>query len=73
MNQWNNLLQETRGALKPETCFWYSIDFNCKEGVWEYTAVSKQEITITNSSRDRKWEYNKLEGSFNRNEDAGGI
>ena len=30
VNQWNNLLQATGGALKPEKCFGYLIDFNCK-------------------------------------------
>ena len=53
VNQWNNLLQATGSALELEKCFWYSIDFNCEEGVWEYTAESEHKITITNSNRDR--------------------
>ena len=28
VNQWNNLLQATGGALIPKKCFWYSINFN---------------------------------------------
>jgi hypothetical protein len=53
VNQWNNLLHATGGALKSEKCVGYLIDFNCIEGVWEYTAESEHEITITNSNRDR--------------------
>ena len=41
VDQWNSLIQETGGALKPEKCFWYSIDYTCKEGIRTYTAESK--------------------------------
>ena len=63
MNQCNNLLQATEGALKSEKCFWYSIDFNCEEGIWEYTAESKNEITIANPNGDRNTIHQKVVSS----------
>ena len=59
VNQWNNLLQETGGVLKPEKCFWYSIDYTCKEGIWIYTAESQHKITITNPNGDRNTIHQK--------------
>ena len=34
-----DLLIGTGGALKPEKCFWYLIDYECQEGKWEYSEM----------------------------------
>ena len=36
---WSDLLLCTGGALKPEKCFWYLVDYECEEGEWKYTAT----------------------------------
>ena len=59
VDQWNNLLQATGGALKPEKCFWYSIDYNCEEGIWTFTTESEHDITITNLNGDRNTIHQK--------------
>ena len=48
LDTWNNLLQATGGALKPEKCFWYSLEYSCKDGEWDYQHNSNAEMTITN-------------------------
>jgi len=40
VTQWSLLLNATRGALKPEKCFWYLLDYTCNEGEWSYTVHS---------------------------------
>jgi hypothetical protein len=40
VSQWSLLLNATGGALKPKKCFWYLLDYTCKEGEWEYTVHS---------------------------------
>ena len=32
ITQWSLLLNATGGALKPEKCFWYLLDYICIEG-----------------------------------------
>jgi hypothetical protein len=32
LEQWSCLLNATGGALKPEKCFWYLLDYECSEG-----------------------------------------
>jgi hypothetical protein len=32
LEQWSCLLNATGGALKPEKCFWYLLDYKCKDG-----------------------------------------
>jgi hypothetical protein len=32
VTQWSLLLNATGGALKPEKCFWYLLDYTCYEG-----------------------------------------
>jgi hypothetical protein len=32
LEHWSCLLNATGGALKPEKCFWYLLDYACKEG-----------------------------------------
>jgi hypothetical protein len=43
-----HLLNATGGALKPEKCFWYLIDYICKEGEWKYAEMVPREMVITN-------------------------
>jgi hypothetical protein len=48
VSQWSLLLNATGGALKPEKCFWYLLDYTCKEGEWEYTVHSDFELYVNN-------------------------
>ena len=32
---WGSLLMATGGCLKSEKCFWYLLNYDCVEGVWE--------------------------------------
>ena len=34
---WGELLNAPCGALKPEKCFWYLVDYECVKGEWRYT------------------------------------
>jgi hypothetical protein len=47
LDQWHNLLIATGGALKPEKCFWYSLNYTSVEGKWCYADVSDFELKIT--------------------------
>jgi hypothetical protein len=40
LHQWSCLLNATGGALKSEKCFWYRLNYRCKDGEWSYTDVS---------------------------------
>jgi hypothetical protein len=46
--QWCLLLNTTGGALKPEKCFWYFLDYTCEGGEWSYAVHSEFELSITN-------------------------
>jgi hypothetical protein len=46
--QWGNLLNATGGALKPEKCFWYLLDYTCTDGEWSYTKIVPRKLLITN-------------------------
>jgi hypothetical protein len=48
LKHWSCLLNATGGALKPEKCFWYLLDYACKEGEWTYVELVPQEMLITN-------------------------
>ena len=48
LDTWSNLLQATGGALKPKKYFWYSLEYTCKNGMWEYYFNKEIEMTITN-------------------------
>ena len=43
---WGDLLCCTGGALKPEKCFWYLVDYECKEGEWQYTDMVNWELYV---------------------------
>jgi hypothetical protein len=49
LEQWSCLLNATRGALKPEKCFWYLINYKCKYGEWSYAELALQEMFVTNT------------------------
>ncbi len=34
IEQWSCLLNATGGALKPEKCWWYLLDYTCINGKW---------------------------------------
>ena len=52
LDQWSDLLQATGGALKPEKCFWYLLDYKCDEGIWSYVDTSDFELKITNAKEN---------------------
>ncbi len=47
LENWSCLLNATGGALKPEKCFWYLLDYDCVEGEWTYTETRAAELKIT--------------------------
>ncbi len=40
LEHWSCLLNATGGALKPEKCFWYLLDYVCEEGQWMYAEMT---------------------------------
>jgi hypothetical protein len=42
------LLNATGGALKPEKCFCYLLNYVCEDGEWTYAVMVPQEMLITN-------------------------
>ena len=48
VTQWSLLLNATGGALKPEKCFWYLLDYTCNKGEWSYAVHSDFELSVTN-------------------------
>ena len=48
LEHWSSLLNATGGALKPEKCFWYLIDYKCIDGEWQYADLVPREMVITN-------------------------
>jgi hypothetical protein len=48
LENWSCLLNAIGGALKPEKCFWYLLDYDCVEGEWTYAETRDAELKITN-------------------------
>jgi hypothetical protein len=48
IKQWSCLLNATGGALKPEKCWWYLLDYTCNDGKWIYAGIVLRELLITN-------------------------
>ncbi len=48
LEHWSCLLNPTGGALKPEKCFWYLLDYECVDGEWKYVDMVPWELVITN-------------------------
>ncbi len=40
VSTWEGLLRATGGALVPDKCFWYLIDFKSRHGKWHYCSVA---------------------------------
>jgi hypothetical protein len=53
MSQWSLLLNATGGALKPEKCFWYLLDYTCNEGEWSYAVHSDFNLFVNNPDRSK--------------------
>jgi hypothetical protein len=47
LEHWSCLFNTMGGALKPEKCFWYLLDYVCEEGQWMYAKMTPQEMLIT--------------------------
>jgi hypothetical protein len=45
---WSCLLNATGGALKPDKCFWYLLNYVCNDGERRYAEMVPQEMLITN-------------------------
>jgi hypothetical protein len=41
------------GALKPEKCFWYLLDYECVDGEWTCADAMTKDLKITNPSRTK--------------------
>ena len=48
LEHWSCLLNATGGALKPEKCFWYLLDYECVDGKWTYADPVAREMFVTN-------------------------
>jgi hypothetical protein len=48
LGHWSCLLNPTGGALKPEKCFCYLLDYECVDGEWTYSEMVPREMVITN-------------------------
>ena len=48
VTQWSLLLNATGGALKPEKCFRYLLDYTCSKGMWLYAVHSDFELFVIN-------------------------
>jgi len=48
LTKWSTLLNATGGALKPEKCFWYMLDYTCEDGEWSYEEMTPRELFVTN-------------------------
>ncbi len=46
IEQWSCSLNAT-GALKPEKCWWYLLDYTCVNGKWTYADIVPRELFIT--------------------------
>ncbi len=48
LEHWSCLLNATGGALRPEKCFWYLLDYECVDDEWKYVDMVPRELVITN-------------------------
>jgi hypothetical protein len=53
LHQWSCLLNATCRALKPEKCFWYLLNYTCKDGEWSYAEMAPCKLFIKNPDRSR--------------------
>jgi hypothetical protein len=45
LEQWSCLLNSSGGALKPEKCFWYVLNYECKDREWTYVDTLPRELS----------------------------
>ncbi len=48
LENWSCLLNARGGALRPEKCFWYLLDYDCVDKEWTYAEAVAAELRITN-------------------------
>jgi hypothetical protein len=48
LEHWSCLLNATGGALKQDKCFWYLLDYVCKDGEWKYTEMVPRKMMMMN-------------------------
>ncbi len=53
LHQWSCLLNATGGALKLEKCFWYLLNYTCKDREWSYAEMALRGLLITNPDGSR--------------------
>jgi hypothetical protein len=44
----SSLLNAMVGALKPEKCFWYTLDYVCTDGEWTYANMTNHTLVFMN-------------------------
>jgi hypothetical protein len=53
--QWSSLLNAMGGAFKPKKCFWYMLDYMCKDREWSYAEMTMCKLFITNPDRTKSY------------------
>ncbi len=48
LEHWSCLLNATGAALKLDKCFWYLLNYVCKDGQWTYAEMVPRDMLITN-------------------------
>ncbi len=46
VTHWEGLLQASRGALVPEKCFWYLVQFKWSKNAWRYCTKAENKANI---------------------------
>ena len=47
VDEWGRLLIATGGALKPEKCYWYNVDYVWDDkGAWHYASTIHQDLHV---------------------------
>jgi len=55
VSTWEGLLCATGGALVPDKCFWYLIDFKLQNGKWNYCTIDCLLGTLFVHDHNRKF------------------
>ena len=63
LNTWEGLLEATGGALRPEKCFWYMIDFYYTQGKWKYKKQSQMPgiLTVSNGVEIKRYDLSEAQ------------
>jgi len=62
VTQWEGLLTATGGALVPEKCFWYLLEFKQSNRQWKYSAKTCMQASIQiRDTNNQSWTINRLE------------